>query len=77
LLSAESEDVFTDSLAQSIRELQPIITSKATIVAFAGLSVYCVNVVCETINNYLKGTSLDLLVDAWFTLLFLQEYILG
>jgi len=34
--ASESEDVFTDFLAQSICVLWPIITLKVTIVAFAG-----------------------------------------
>jgi len=37
LLPSESDNVFTDSLAQSGRELWWILTSKATIVAGAGV----------------------------------------
>jgi len=37
LLLSETDDIFTDSPAQSGRELWPIITSKAKIVASAGV----------------------------------------
>jgi len=36
MLLSESDDVFTDSLAQSIRELWPIITSKVAMVVSLG-----------------------------------------
>jgi len=39
ILTSEFEDVFTDSLDQPVRELWPIITSKATMVASVEVKV--------------------------------------